>query len=83
MRHCGCSETMYRPNMVILVKDDVPTNTNIASGKSNYRLTHVSSFMDLGIEVLPWWEDKGLCEGKMWLYLMGYQVGQLKMNQTT
>lgn len=64
MRHCGCSETMYRPNMVILVKDDVPTNTNIASGKSNYRLTHVSSFMDLGIEVLPWWEDKGLCEGK-------------------
>ena len=39
--------------------------------------------MDLGIEVLPWWEDKGLCEGKMWLYLMGYQVGQLKMNQTT
>ena len=69
MKNCGCGEKMYRPNMVILIKDTTTSTTNSALGfgfgfgESKYKLTHVSSFMDLGIEILPWWEDQGLCKG--------------------
>ncbi|CAX42000.1 conserved hypothetical protein [Candida dubliniensis CD36] len=73
MKNCGCGEKMYRPNMVILIKDTTTTTTTTTTtsttdsgfgfGESKYKLTHVSSFMDLGIEILPWWEDQGLCKG--------------------
>ena len=43
-----------RPNIVILIKD----------GDDQYRLSHVSPFVGLGIPILPWWPDKGLCDGK-------------------
>lgn len=51
--HCGCGSTMYRPNLVIIMKD-----------KSNYKLAYVSSFSDLGIEVLPWYKNGKLCDVK-------------------
>ncbi|KAL6453549.1 RHD1 Beta-mannosyltransferase 2 [Candida maltosa Xu316] len=50
---CGCGSKMYRPNVVILIKDD-----------DKYRISHVSSFASLGIKILPWTEGEGLCEGK-------------------
>ena len=54
LEKCGCGDKMYRPNIVILIKD----------GDDQYRLSHVSPFVGLGILILPWWPDKGLCDGK-------------------
>ncbi|KAF6071179.1 hypothetical protein FOB64_001586 [Candida albicans] len=51
LKNCGCGSRMYRPNLIVLMKD----------GK-NYKFAYVSSFVGLGIEILPWYLDKGLCE---------------------
>ncbi|RCK64727.1 Beta-mannosyltransferase 1 [Candida viswanathii] len=53
MLHCGCGTNMYRPNLVILMKDI-----------DQYKVAHVSPFLDLGIEVLPWFENGKLCDAK-------------------
>lgn len=52
MKGCGCGPKMYRPNLVVLMKD-----------QENYKFAYISSFAGLGIEILPWHEGKGLCSG--------------------
>ncbi|RCK57545.1 Beta-mannosyltransferase 1 [Candida viswanathii] len=53
MVNCGCGSKMYRPNLVVLMKQ----------GK-DYKFAYVSSFFSLGIVILPWEKGKSLCEGK-------------------
>ncbi|RCK57902.1 Beta-mannosyltransferase 1 [Candida viswanathii] len=53
LRNCGCGSHMYRPNLVVLMKD-----------KDNYKFAYVSPFLGFGIEILEWWEGQGLCKAK-------------------
>lgn len=55
---CGCGNVMYRPNMVILVKDKV-------GEKQLFRLSHVSSSISFDIPMIGWDlnNSKDLCHG--------------------
>lgn len=55
---CGCGNVMYRPNLVILVKD-------VVGDKQMFRLSHVSSSISFDIPMIGWNlnEPKDLCYG--------------------
>lgn len=55
---CGCGNVMYRPNLVILVKD-------VVGGKQMFRLSHVSSSISFDIPMIGWNlnNPKDLCHG--------------------
>ncbi|EGW33509.1 uncharacterized protein SPAPADRAFT_66466 [Spathaspora passalidarum NRRL Y-27907] len=55
LEECGCGESMYRPNIVVLVKD-----------QGKFKITHVSPFVSLNIPMLPWDTTKPntLCLGR-------------------
>lgn len=60
---CGCGNDLYRPNLVVVTKDSIPDKDG--NMEDHYKLSHVSSFMSLGVEVLPWDEKAPykLCAG--------------------
>ncbi|ABN66855.2 predicted protein [Scheffersomyces stipitis CBS 6054] len=43
LEYCGCGVKMYRPNLVVVVKDG-----------DQYKISYVSSFVDLAVEQLGW-----------------------------
>ncbi|KAG7664943.1 uncharacterized protein J8A68_001529 [[Candida] subhashii] len=49
LNDCGCGESMYRPNLIILVEDYDPTND-----KFYYKLGDVSEYFDFRATVPPW-----------------------------
>lgn len=49
LNNCGCGESMYRPNMIILVEDYDPLND-----KFYYKLGDVSEYFDFNAYVPPW-----------------------------
>lgn len=55
---CGCGNVMYRPNLVILVKD-------VVGDKQMFRLSHVSSSISFDIPMIGWNlnNPKDLCHG--------------------
>lgn len=52
---CGCGNGFYRPNLVIITLDLVTGEDNKV--RQVLSLSHVSGFMDLYINILPW-DDK-------------------------
>lgn len=48
---CGCGNDLYRPNLVVVVKDTI-----MVDGKPQdvFKMSHVSSFVSLNIEIVPW-----------------------------
>ncbi|CAI5756749.1 unnamed protein product [Candida verbasci] len=44
---CGCGSVMYRPNLVIVVKDKV-------KNKELYKVSHVSSSLEFNLPVIGW-----------------------------
>lgn len=59
---CGCGNDLYRPNLVVIVKDSIKVDGEL---KDVYRLSQVSSFASLKMEVVPWDPQKPwkLCSG--------------------
>lgn len=53
LKNCGCGVKMYRPNLVVLIKDN-----------KGYSFSMVSSFMDLDVPILPWSNNDLICTGK-------------------
>ncbi|RCK57901.1 Beta-mannosyltransferase 1 [Candida viswanathii] len=53
LKDCGCGTHLYRPNLIILMKDN-----------EKYKFAYASPFIDFGIEALEWWIGKGLCTAK-------------------
>ncbi|KAI5960427.1 BMT4 [Candida pseudojiufengensis] len=49
LNKCGCGESMYRPNMIILIEDFNPETE-----KFYYKLGDVSEYVDFGAYVPPW-----------------------------
>lgn len=49
LTNCGCGESMYRPNLIILIEDFNPTLE-----KYYYKLGHVSDFVDFNADIPPW-----------------------------
>lgn len=53
LNKCGCGESMYRPNMMILIEDH-----NEETDKYYYKLGDVSEYLDFGAYVPPWVSPK-------------------------
>ncbi|KAI5958967.1 uncharacterized protein KGF55_005621 [Candida pseudojiufengensis] len=49
--NCGCGETMYRPNLVIISRD---LNSKKEEGNNEFQLTHVSSALTFNMFVFGW-----------------------------
>lgn len=43
LKNCGCGQDIYRPNMVIITKDD-----------NKYKISHITSFVSMDIPVIGW-----------------------------
>ncbi|KAM9935044.1 hypothetical protein OXX80_005381 [Metschnikowia pulcherrima] len=48
---CGCAIHFYRPNLVVLARNG-----------RKWMLSHVSSSVDLGMDVSPWYPGGGVCD---------------------
>ncbi|KAI5970408.1 hypothetical protein CANMA_000571 [Candida margitis] len=53
LNKCGCGESMYRPNMLLLIED-----YNEETDKYFYKLGDVSGYLDFGAFVPPWVSPK-------------------------
>lgn len=53
LNKCGCGESMYRPNFVILVEDFNPEENRFY-----YKLSDVSEYVDFNAHVPPWTTPK-------------------------
>lgn len=49
LNQCGCGESMYRPNFIILVEDYNPT-----TNKFYYKIADISSFFDFNAVIRKW-----------------------------
>ncbi|KAI3405656.2 BMT4 [Candida oxycetoniae] len=58
LNNCGCGESMYRPNMVLLVED-----YDKESDKFYYKMGDVSSYFDFGAHVPPWSDHSQVDQG--------------------
>lgn len=47
LKNCGCGQDIYRPNMVVITKDD-----------DKYKISHITSFVSLDIPLKGWDLDK-------------------------
>lgn len=43
LKNCGCGQDIYRPNMVIITKDE-----------NKYKISHITSFVSMDIPVIGW-----------------------------
>ncbi|KAL7662857.1 Beta-mannosyltransferase 1 [[Candida] zeylanoides] len=49
LNKCGCGESMYRPNLMVLIDDYDP-----ATETHHYKVTHVSEYVDFNVEIKTW-----------------------------
>lgn len=59
---CGCGKDVYRPNLVVITKDKVPSEDG---QQELFKMSHISSFASLNVEIIPWDPLKPyqLCKG--------------------
>lgn len=60
LNKCGCGESMYRPNMIVLVEDYVPETETF-----KYKMGVISDFMDFNADIPKWTVPKFDDEGKL------------------
>lgn len=58
LNKCGCGESMYRPNLVILTEDYNPN-----SGQFFYKINGVSESIDFNADIPPWFSPKFDADG--------------------
>lgn len=79
---CGCGTAFYRPNMVVVTLDLITGEDNKV--RQVFSLSHVSSFMDLNVEILPWSpEEPNMCQGPNVFIPNGishWKIGSIKEN---
>lgn len=52
---CGCGDRMYRPNLVVMVRDSITmTEDGKEVVKNIYKTTHVSSFITFDVPIIGW-----------------------------
>lgn len=77
---CGCANDFYRPNLVVMVKDTI-----VIDGKPTevFKLSHISAFMSLNVDILPWNPRKPyeLCLGTNVLIPNGISKWDVQINQ--
>lgn len=49
LNKCGCGESMYRPNLIVLIEDYNPSIQRFY-----YKMGAISDFIDFNVEVPPW-----------------------------
>lgn len=67
LRNCGCGGSFYRPNLVVITKDQASYfNHDRSEDRTQlfYKISHVSSSMSLEITMDPWvpGEPKSMCQ---------------------
>lgn len=66
LSHCGCGVSFYRPNLMVLTKDEVTTTVN-GKEETKYfaKISHISGFLSLHVPIDPWHIDKpyAVCQG--------------------
>ena len=91
---CGCGNNMYRPNMVVVVKDSISTKKNVNDPKSPkvikdfYKISHISSSISLDIPIIGWdlENPKDVCIGSNILIPNGissWNIKSIKENSKT
>lgn len=75
---CGCGRDLYRPNLVVVVKDTITDGDN---KKEVFKLSHVSAFMSLNVDIIPWnpFKPYQLCNGTNALIPNGISKWDLKI----
>lgn len=60
LNDCGCGDSMYRPNFILLIED-----YTIVDKKYSYRISDISGYFDFNAEIVPWYPDetKGIVPG--------------------
>ncbi|RLV96098.1 Beta-mannosyltransferase 8 [Spathaspora sp. JA1] len=55
LKNCGCGESMYRPNIVMMIKEN-----------DEFKITHVSSYLSLNVPIVAWDSTRAysLCIGR-------------------
>jgi beta-1,2-mannosyltransferase len=56
LKDCGCTTHMYRPNLVVMTAD-----SNGVGGTSKYKISTISSFMALNIQMKGWHTLDNFC----------------------
>lgn len=61
---CGCGSNFYRPNLAVLIKSAVKVPGSDET-KDVFLLSYISSFVSLGIPIIPWdaFKPLDLCSG--------------------
>lgn len=71
LNNCGCGSKFYRPNLMVLTKDQSTYMTTGEDGtiteatKTFFKVSHISGFFSLHVPIDPWYLDRpyGMCEG--------------------
>lgn len=66
LTHCGCGISFYRPNLMVITKDEVTKNYgNKVETHFFYKVSHISGFLSLHVPIDPWHIDKpyAICQG--------------------
>lgn len=77
LSNCGCGKNIYRPNLVVLMKDSILGD----SGKTTnvYKVSHISSSVSFNVEIIGWNLDKPkeICSGSNVLIPNGISAWKL------
>lgn len=78
---CGCGRDLYRPNLVVMVKDTVGSKG--LEQKEIFKLSHVSSFLSLNVDIIPWnaLRPYQLCKGTNALIPNGISKWNVKVRK--
>lgn len=71
LNNCGCGSKFYRPNLMVLTKDEASYTKKgddgsiIDAKKTFFKISHISSFFSLHVPIDPWYVDRpyGVCDG--------------------
>lgn len=66
LTHCGCGVSFYRPNLLVVTKDEVEATVDgERETKYLFKVSHISGFLSLHVPIDPWHIDKpyAVCQG--------------------
>lgn len=81
MLECGCGKDLYRPNLVVMVKDVIMKD---GMPKEIFKLGYVSDFMSLNVDIILWnpFKPYELCKGTNALIPNGISKWDIEIGKT-
>ncbi|EMG50975.1 hypothetical protein G210_5498 [Candida maltosa Xu316] len=66
---CGCGSDMYRPNLAVITKTD-----------SDFKISHISSFLSLNVKPEGWTKDNAVCDPRVPSVVLPNGISRWEMN---